>query len=206
MNDADNNLPDGKRSDRSLLRRVRVGRQDAATALYLRYARRLEALARAQTSAALATRIDPEDVVQSVFRTFFRRAAQGQYDVPPGEELWQLLLVIALNKIRALGAYHRAAKRDVGVTTGHDGLDEALSDGDAEGQQALLALRMVVEEVLGQLPQVQREMIQLRIEGHDVATIADRTRRSKRSVERVLQNFRQRLSRLIDGHERHQDD
>ena len=39
--------------------------------------------------------------------------SQGDYDVPPGEELWGLLLVIALNKIRTEETFHRAAKRDV---------------------------------------------------------------------------------------------
>src|SRR5688572_7541250 len=78
------------RTDHSLLRRIRDGEQEAATTLYLRYAERLEALAKANTAAALAIRIDPEDVVQSVFRTFFRRASEGHYDVPEGDELWKL--------------------------------------------------------------------------------------------------------------------
>ena len=38
---------------------------------------------------------------------------EGDYDVPPGEELWGLLLVIALNKIRTEETFHRAGKRDV---------------------------------------------------------------------------------------------
>jgi hypothetical protein len=37
-------------------------------------------------------------------------------------------------------------------------------------------------------------MIRLRIEGCEVAEIATRTSRSKRSVERVLQQFRQLLT------------
>lgn len=99
-------------SDGSLVRRFRAGEQDAATELYLRYADRLEKLARSETGRDLGMRLDAEDVVQSVFRTFFRRAAAGQYELPAGEELWRLILVIALNKIRQLGIHHRAAKRD----------------------------------------------------------------------------------------------
>jgi DNA-directed RNA polymerase specialized sigma24 family protein len=37
-------------------------------------------------------------------------------------------------------------------------------------------------------------MVLLRIEGYEVAEIADRTARSRRSVERVLQEFRRRLA------------
>ena len=83
-------------NDHTLLGRVRIGEQDAATELYLRYSGRLQAWASSRTSSSLKTRFDPEDVVQSVFRTLFRRVGEGLYDVPPGEELWQLLLVLAL--------------------------------------------------------------------------------------------------------------
>src|SRR3954451_16216202 len=103
-------------SNRSLLRRLRGGSEDAATQLYRRYAHRLRALARANTSAHLARRVDAEDIVQSVFRIFFTAASQGLYDVPAGEDLWKLLLVIALNKIRAEGVFHQAAKRDIRTT------------------------------------------------------------------------------------------
>src|SRR5437588_8862412 len=100
-------------SDHSLLRRFRGGNQDAATQLYLRYAARLRALALAQCSPQLARRVDTEDIVQSVFCSFFDAAKRGAYDVPAGDEFWKILLVIALNKIRNQEAFHRAAKRNV---------------------------------------------------------------------------------------------
>ena len=37
-------------------------------------------------------------------------------------------------------------------------------------------------------------IVELRVEGHDVAAIAQMTGRAKRSVERILQEFRERLS------------
>lgn len=183
------------RTDHSLLRRLRGGEQDAATALYVRYAGRLQAVAKSQTSSSLASRFDPEDVVQSVFRTFFRRATEGQYDVPEGEELWKLLLVISLNKIRALAAYHKAAKRDVTTTITISPGDA--SPGGATQEQALRVLEMIIDEALADLPEVQRDIIRLRIEGHGVEDIAGKTKRSKRSVERALQQFRSRLGRLL---------
>src|SRR5690348_14662951 len=105
VNSAEPNLDDV--SDRSLIRRLRTGSQDAATQLYLRYAKRLRALSRAKCSPDLATRVDSDDIVQSVFRTFFRRVSKGDYDVPDGDELWKLFLVIGLNKIQTAGAFHR---------------------------------------------------------------------------------------------------
>ena len=138
----------GPVSDRSLIRRFRGGQPDAATAPYLRYAERLQALATSQSSPELARRVDPEDIVQSVFRTFFRRASLGHYSVPDGEEIWKLLLVIALNKVRAAGAFHRAAKRDVRRTAGGEAFDRALDSGHGGDEAALNTLRMVIEDLL----------------------------------------------------------
>ncbi|MDZ4782921.1 MAG: ECF-type sigma factor [Planctomycetia bacterium] len=190
-------LLEGELTDRSLLRRFRSGEEDAATRLYVRYARRLEALARAQSGAALAARLDPEDIVQSVFRTFFRRASAGQYEIPEGEELWKLFLVIALNKIRAQGAYHRAAKRDAGATCSASQAGDALEAAAREDEAPLRMLQIVVDELLAELPDAHRNMIEMRIAGHEVNEIATETGRAKRSVERVLQQFRQRLGTLI---------
>lgn len=181
-------------SDRSLLRRFHDGEQDAATALYLRYAKRLHRLADAQTSPEIAVRVDPEGIVQSVFRTFFRRVSQGQYDIPQGEDLWKLFLVIALNKIRTRAAHHRADKRDVSRThpLPADGLIASGSD-----EAAFALLRMTIEELLAEMPETNRQVVLWRIEGQEVAEIASRTHRSKRSVERILQKFRERLGQLV---------
>src|SRR6266849_1593659 len=107
-------LPAGPpvRSDTSLLRRFRLGSEDAAAELYRRYAPRLRRLARRQCSSVLARRVDADDIGQSVFCAFFQAARKGYYDVPDGEDLWKLLLVIALNKVRTKRMFHQAAKRD----------------------------------------------------------------------------------------------
>jgi RNA polymerase sigma-70 factor (ECF subfamily) len=184
-------------SDDSLLRRFQRGDADASTELYLRYADRLRALAESQSSPELTRRVGPEEIVQSVFRTFFRRAAQGEYAIPAGEELWKLLLVIALNKVRAHGAYHRAAKRDVRKTATGPAFDDAIDGHAGRDENALVILRLVVDEFLETLPPAHRKMVELRIEGYEVAEIAENVRRSKRSVERVLQDFRARLGAQI---------
>jgi RNA polymerase sigma-70 factor (ECF subfamily) len=175
-------------SDRELLERFRRGEQFAATALYIRYAPRLLALARARCSPALAHRLDSEDIVQSVFGRFFRRARSGGYEVPVGSELWSLLLVIALNKIRTAEAFHRAGKRDVGAT---DALEESLPVGD-DGNGAYLSL--VVSEALERLTPRSREVIELRLQGYEVREMAELTGQSERTVERLLQAARAELS------------
>jgi RNA polymerase sigma-70 factor (ECF subfamily) len=183
-------------TDHSLLRRLRAGNDSAATQLYLRYAQRLHNLAQARCSGELARCVDADDIVQSVFGSFFRAVRKGYYDVPPGEELWKLLLVIALNKIRAKGKFHRAAKRDVRLTAGSDALEAPGCE--QESEIGLLFLRLVIDEALQEWPPEYAHMVVLRIEGYEVAQIAAHTRRSKRTVERVLQEFRQQLAALLD--------
>ena len=194
---ADSSLRGSRLSDGSLLKRFRGGQADAATLLYLRYAERLRHVAAAQLGSDMSARLDPEDIVQSVFRTFFRRAARGDYDVPEGEELWKLFLVIALHKIRSTATFHRAAKRDVRATA--IGLLDAPTGQHlaAPDETALATLRMVVDELLGALPPSMRTIVELRVEGHELEEIARRTQRSRRSVDRALHEFRARLSPLI---------
>lgn len=182
-------------TDASLLVRFQTGESNAATELYKRYADRLLNLASARLTPDLKRRLDPEDIVQSVFRTFFRRAALGQYEVPNGEDIWKLFLVIGLNKIRKVAIHHHAAKRDLRMTTGGEVAEQAGCD---DGDIALTALRMTIDELLAPLPRSYREIVELRIEQHEVAEIAARTNRSKRSVERILREFQDRLHGLID--------
>ncbi len=189
--------PDHETSDKSLLRLYRHGDQDAATLLYMRYAERLRALARSRTSQDLAGRVDDDDIVQSVFGSFFRGVIHGAYDVPHGEELWNLFLVITLNKIRSKGGHHRAAKRDVRQTVGGEGIDRAADSLSTEGQ-AVALLKMAIAEALDRLPEQHSQAVRLRMEGYEVSEIAECTGRSKRSVERLLQESRVRLGGLLD--------
>ncbi len=184
---------DKERSDGSLLREFRHGDQEAARLLYLRYAGRLRALARSRSSPELALRVDADDFVQSVFGSFIRGVIHGSYEVPAGEELWNLFFVITVNKIRAKGAYLRAQKRDVRRNIGGDAVDELSTDREAGAW-----LKLAIDEVLQQMPSHCSEVIRLRMEGYEVAEISEMTGRSKRSVERNLQTGRERLNALLD--------
>jgi len=182
-------LPD---DDQGLLDRFQNGDQEAATSIYKRYVHRLLGLVRAQTSSQLAAREEAVDIVQSVFRTFFRRAVRGEYHVPEGDELWKLFLVIAVNKIRSKAEYYTAAKRDMRRTVGGEEVDRF--EGRSAEEEACQTLKMVVDDLLATLSPLDQRVIRLRIEGCEVNEIAEQVARSKRSVERVLQGFRQLLS------------
>ena len=178
--------------DTDLLHRYRRGDDDAATALYVKYSERIREVARSNTSDDLKSRFDDEDVVQSVFRTFFRRAAQGYFDAPDGDELWNLFLVIALNKIRRHGKYHRRKMRDVRATRPIQG--QVLETTD---QAPLLLLELSIDELLSDLPPLKRHVVEMRIKGYGMDDIAKDANRCTRTVERILKQFRDMLSRQI---------
>jgi RNA polymerase sigma-70 factor, ECF subfamily len=187
-------------SDHSLIEAFRTGDLDAATQLYERYTRRLLKLAEGKFPPGINRQIDPEDVVQSVFRSFFRQARKGLYDVPSGSDLWPLLLVVAMNKIRAYGVFHRAAKRDIRRTqslTHSDAVAKAADSLQQSDSQPFL--QMVAIELLEKLPPVQKSIVELRLEGYQVAEIASRLNRTKRTVERLLSDCRRRLQESLDA-------
>ena len=184
-------------SDHSLLERYRLGNQDAAREIYLRYAQRLRALAQAQISGGLAGKVEADDIVQSVFGSFFRGVNNAFYDVPQGEELWKILLVIALHKIRNEGTYHRAEKRDVRRTVSAEAVNGVYARVEDDAA-ARAFLQMVVDEALGQISPQQKQMVEMRMEGYSVMEIAKATGRAKRTVERQLQQARAKLGRILE--------
>jgi RNA polymerase sigma-70 factor (ECF subfamily) len=186
-------------TDQTLMRRFRSGEQDAASSLYMRYAKRLQQLATRQTSTELSFRVTSEEIVQSVFRTFFRRVSNGQYDAVDGDDLWRLFLVISLNKIRSAAEFHRAQKRDSRRTkSANAGNLGQLATSPHNDEAAFTVLKMTIDELLGELPKGHAEIIRLRIEGNTLPDIAEKTDRAQRTIERVLQRFREILMQTIE--------
>lgn len=179
--------------DHTLVRFVRGGDEAAAEELYRRYAARLRRLVADRCSPEFAPRFDPDDIVQSVFRVLYEGMRTRFYDVPQGGELWGLLFVLAVNKLRDQVAYHRAARRNVRRTTDAPDQAEAL----ARDESTAALLRLTVEEYLAGLDETGRAIVALRMTGHSVDEVAERVGRAKRTVERVLQKARDQLDELL---------
>jgi RNA polymerase sigma-70 factor (ECF subfamily) len=182
--------------DRSLLSRLRRGDKEAAADLYKRYARRVLGLVRKNITGRLQSRLDAEDIVQSVFRMFFTAARGSAYDIPATADLWNLISVIALNKLRATAAFHRAAKRDVRLTAE---LHQDLPARKTRSPSGLEMSQAVIQEALACLPRRQRQILELRLQSYTVEEISQQIQRSKRTVERNLQNVRDQLVTLLQS-------
>lgn len=184
-------------SDNSLLKQLADQDEEAARRLFQRYSRRLAELAEQNISHRLGRRVDGEDVVQSVFRTFFRRSARGEFQVDPSGDLWCLLVTITLTKVRRQARRHRAAKRDVRVEEplmSEDWAKEMLS-GDP-GPEEALALWDQVKAILKGLPDAYANILTLRLEGLTRMEIAEALNISRQTVHRALKTMQERMERL----------
>jgi RNA polymerase sigma-70 factor (ECF subfamily) len=185
----------GNSDSQDLVARWREGEQEAATELFQRYASRLVALARSQLPAKLARRVDPEDVVQSVYRTFFADAADDRFLFQRGGDLWQLLVAITFHKLHDHIRRHRRDKRATDRDRGFGSEDSLfamqahLSSREPAPVEALALLEQV-EQVMRRLRPLSRRILELRLQGYNLEEIARATRRSQRSVIRDLNEIR----------------
>lgn len=170
--------------------------QEAAAALFVRYASRLIALARSQLSPKLARRVDAEDVVQSVCRTFFVRVRDGRLEIQPDSNLWQLLAAITLHKVFGQLEHHTAGKRSLRHETGSGYLPlDAVAEDPSPSEIA--AVEDERDHALQRLSPLHRRMVELRLEEHTHAEIATETGRSERMVRLVLSRFGRQLQERL---------
>ena len=180
----------------ALVERLQDRDAQAAEELFARYSQRLVSLAEQHLSHRLAARLDSEDVVQSVFRTFFRRCARGEFRIDNSDELWRLLVQITLRKARAQARHHTAKVRDVN-TEARGGVAAWLMQAPAQEPSPDEAAALVdqIEKLLQGLPALYRDLLQLRLEGHSVIAAAARLGVSRRTVHRALSLLQDRLVR-----------
>ncbi len=183
---------------------LRRGDEDAASEVFRRFARRLIALARNQLDSWIRTRVEPEDVVQSVFRSFFTRFEAGQFQLGDWDNLWTVLTLITIRKCINRMEFWQAAKRDlqreVNLPRHGDPLGEALARDPTPLEAAILS--ETVELLMKKVPQQDRSILTLHLRGCEIAAISAQIGRTERTVRRTLERVRRMLMRLqSDGDE-----
>jgi len=163
--------------------------------LFRRYAQRLSRLAEQHLSRKLAARVDGDDVVQSVFRTFFRRNAAGEFRIDSSAELWRLLVQITLRKARAEARGHTAEKRNVGAEAADGDAWLAAAMSREPGPAEAVALVDQIERLLRGFPTEYASVLDMRLEGHDVVAIAAKLSLSRRTIHRMLNLLQERMTR-----------
>ncbi len=181
-------------SDQSLVMRLRSGDDQAATEVYERYAKRVFGLVHKQMADRLKAMVQPEDIVQSVFKSVFRGINSGAYDAPEGGTLWQLMAIVAVHKVRRNARLRSAGKRDSRRTQSLDALEEF----DAVDSYTPEEFESAIRESIEGLKEPEQEVVMLRVQGFSVEEIAGRLQRSRRSIERNLHAIREKMLNALD--------
>jgi RNA polymerase sigma-70 factor (ECF subfamily) len=175
---------------------------DAAEEVFQRFSRRLVGLAATRLPANLRAKIDPEDVVQSVFKSFFRRISDGQFLLEDWDSMWTLLTVLTVRKCGHRLDQFLAARRDVrrersvsNVT--EDAADTDVPDPSPTAYESLLLLE-TVDQVLQGLKEADRPVVMLRLQGYNIKEITEQTGRSERTVHRALETVREKLLEMLE--------
>jgi RNA polymerase sigma-70 factor (ECF subfamily) len=186
-----------------VMARLRAGQNDAATQVFNRFAGRLLALARKQLDPLVLQKVDPEDVVQSVFRSFFVRNETGQLgEFQSWDNLWGMLVVLTHWKCGRRMDYFHAACRDVDrevpaelAGPGESAVDLGVCDDEPTPAEAAM-LTDTVERLMRCLEGRHREVLTLSLQGYPPAEISRRLGCTERTVYRVLERVKEWLETM----------
>jgi RNA polymerase sigma-70 factor (ECF subfamily) len=130
------------------------------------------------------------DICQSVLASFFVRAASGQYELDRPEQLLNLLVGMARNKLAFQARKQHAQRRDVRrVQAIGDGDEQLPGAGGTPSRQ--VAARELLAEAHRRLNDDERQLVELRNQGLEWAEIAER-------LQGTPEGLRKKLTRALD--------
>src|SRR5262245_49910311 len=171
----------------------------AARAGFERFTRRLIGLARAQLDERLQNKIEPEDVVQSAYKSFLLRYGDDALAREGWDGLWGLLTTITLRKCADRVRYHRAECRDIAREAapppGPDANPRANSTAPAPTPEEPPVLAETVENLMRDMNRDERAIFELSLQGYGTQEISEQLGRAERSVRRLRERVRKQLER-----------
>jgi RNA polymerase sigma-70 factor, ECF subfamily len=166
-----------------------------------RFTRRLIGLARSHLDVRLQHKIDPEDVVQSAYKSFFLRYGDGALAAEGWDGLWGLLTIITLRKCADRVRYYRTEGRDIAREASAPAQPDApeawrnLAGREPTPEEAAV-LAETVERLLSSLDQDERPIVELSLQGYSTQEISKMQNRAERSVRRLRERVRLQLEGL----------
>jgi RNA polymerase sigma-70 factor (ECF subfamily) len=181
---------------------LRQGQPQVLSDFWHHYGPMLERLADKNLGKGMRARLGPDDVVQSVCRTFFRRAQEGQFTFEDQDTLWRLLVAITLTKVREKTRYHMRARRGMQMETPLAGGDESGAGlglaASGPSPDELAEFSDLLEATLAGLDEEERQVLQLKLQDLTHEETAERMGCSERTVRRMLKKVQGRLERMLE--------
>ncbi|MEZ6130761.1 MAG: ECF-type sigma factor [Planctomycetaceae bacterium] len=169
-----------------LMQRFRRGDDSAAELLFARYFDRLDRFAERQMTAKLQRRVGPDDIAQSVYRSFFAKAKMGVYNVKQSGELWKLLAFLAKRKVQQHAEWHSAKKRNSGKEQPLNSDRGEIDIADRSGASEVVAVNDAIEYVLSRVCGKWKQILSAAESEPAVGRIAACVGESETDVRRVL--------------------
>lgn len=179
------------------------GDAEACQRFWGEYGDALVRVAGRNINAAMQRRVDSEDVVQSVCRTFFRRANEGQFSLEDSDGLWRLLCAITVAKTRMHARFHLRQRRSLADEKHFDSVqaDGTPVVGEAAGGEQLpddqVAFIDQFQHLLEGLHEKERTVLDMRLQQLSNAEIAEKLNCSERTVRRQVEHLQTTLSRVL---------
>src|SRR5262249_17397042 len=118
-----------------------------------RYSERLLQIAGRELPSRLRGRLDPEDVVQSVYRSFFARLKAGEFRFEDSHDVWRLLTVMTYHKVQNAIKHHQRRRRDVRRENVSHVIENSPGAHKEPGPDDVVILYDCLEELLRGLPE-----------------------------------------------------
>jgi DNA-directed RNA polymerase specialized sigma24 family protein len=174
------------------------GEQEAARQLYERYIDQLVCLAADKLNRSLGARVEPQSVAHSVFLSFIRRVKGEEYKLDNWNMVYGLLAHITFFKCLERNRYHARQKRDPGEIKP---FEEWQTVSVKLGPVDEAVMTELLDKELSKFDDGDRAIIDLFMSGTTKDKIANQVGLSVRSIESVLQEFRENLEALLEAGE-----
>ncbi len=188
------------------IERVKDGDSRAAYELWQHYYERLVRAARQKLLGSRRAMSDEEDVVVSVFESFYRAAQDGRFpDLADRDDLWRLLLKMSARKVIDRRRHQQRQRRGDGriplslnAPQADDELQMIEVIGNEPSPEMVAMMTESFEKLLQHLGVGQlREIAVGRMEGYSNAELAARLNCSERTIERRLGLIREKCQQEL---------
>jgi RNA polymerase sigma-70 factor (ECF subfamily) len=200
----------------SMLNRLKSGDESAATEILERYESQVRLVVRRFLPRVLRSRFDSLDIMQSVWRSFFQKVREDEaaksgakstdespksQDFTDSAQLFAFLSRMARNKV--IDQYRRETSQKSAVQRQRTMYGESGEDIDPPAPDESPAEVVEAADELSHwrslVPEDRQELIDMKADGLSTREIGVKLGISERTVQRVLEDLRQRVERRRFG-------
>ena len=208
MNPSDSDIASSIRSSivlNNLLEQVKIGDSEATKELYNQFAQQLIFQASRRISQVFRSKIDPEDIVQSVFRSFFVRFNSDKISFESWGDLYSFLLTVTARKCGENARKLLSEKRNINreIVQDRENVDEFIGLGVSKEPtpEQVAIFEETLCNLLDPLSESQRTIFRMRLDGHQFVEISEKLGRSERTMYRTMKTLKKRMRAILNQDE-----